>query len=107
MKKASEKDDGSKEILKKLFGALISEGLIIPEQIQNSPSNLDRTKHFDQIGYQHYPDSTIEFKKGGVINFVGAVYIGDEKLKFKMTDHLPMWAEFSTNKDTKPKYINP
>ena len=107
MKKASEKDDGSKEILKKLFGALISEGLIIPEQIQNSPSNLDRTKHFDQIGYQHYPDSTIEFKKGGVIDFVGVVYIGDEKLKFKMTDHLPMWAEFSTSVDTKPKYINP
>lgn len=107
MKKAAGKSGGSKEILKQLFGALISEGLIIPEQIQNSPSNLDRTNHLDQIGYQHYPDSTIEFKKGGVIDFVGAVYIGDPKLEYKMTDHLPMWAEFSTSKDTNPKHINP
>lgn len=105
-KKAGKKLKGDKNILQKLFGALISEGLIIPLEIQNSPSNLDKTKHFDQIGYQHYKDSTIEFKKGGVIDFVGAVYIGDPKLKYKMTDHLPMWAEFATRQDKKPKYIN-
>lgn len=101
-----ERKGRTKEILKQLFGALISEGLIIPEDIQNSPSNLDKTKHYDQIGYQHYDDSTIEFKQGGVIDFVGAVYINDPKLEYKMTDHLPMWAEFSTSKDKKPKFIN-
>lgn len=101
-----ERKGRTKEILKQLFDALISEGLIIPEDIQNSPSNLDKTKHYDQIGYQHYDDSTIEFKQGGVIDFVGAVYINDPKLEYKMTDHLPMWAEFSTSKDKKPKFIN-
>ena len=101
-----ERKGRTKEILKQLFSALISEGLIIPEDIQNSPSNLDKTKHYDQIGYQHYDDSTIEFKQGGVIDFVGAVYINDPKLEYKMTDHLPMWAEFSTSKDKKPKFIN-
>lgn len=94
-------------ILKELFSALRSGGLIVPKDIQESPSNLTRTKHFDQIGYHRYPDSTIEFVKGGIIDFVGAVYVNDPKLKFKLTDHLPMWAVFSVTKDANPKYINP
>ena len=107
MQKDIGKSDSNKEILKKLFGALVSNGLIIPEDIQNSPTSLDKTKHFDQIGYQHYPDSTVEFKRGGAIDFIGAAYVDDPKLKFKLTDHLPLWAEFSTIPDKKPKYINP
>ncbi len=101
------KKDGSKEILKQLFAALQSNGLIVEKDIQNSPSNLTKTKHFDQIGYHKYKDSTIKFVKGGVIDFVGAVYVGDSKLKYKLTDHLPMWAVFSTSKDKNPKYLNP
>ncbi|TBR21685.1 MAG: hypothetical protein EPO63_08400 [Candidatus Nitrosotenuis sp.] len=97
----------SKDILNDLFGALQSQGLVIEQDIQNSPSNLDKTKHFDQIGYMKYPDSTIKFVKGGVIDFIDAVYIGDPKVKFKLTDHLPMWAVFSTTPDKNPKYINP
>ena len=94
-------------ILNNLFKALRSGGLIVPKDIQNSPSNLKKTKHFDQIGFHKYKDSTIEFKKGGVIDFVDAVYIGDKKVKFKLTDHLPMWAVFSTSKDKEPKFLNP
>ena len=97
----------SKNILKNLFEALQSHGLVIEQDIQNSPSNLGKTKHFDQIGYHKYPDSTIKFVKGGVIDFVDAVYVGDPKVKFKLTDHLPMWAVFSTAPDKNPKYINP
>jgi exonuclease III len=96
-----------KDILDDLFDALQSKGLIIPEDIQNSPSNLSRNKHFDQIGYHHYKDSTISFLKGGVIDFIGAVYNDDKKLKYNLTDHLPMWAVFETSPDKKPKYINP
>ena len=95
------------EILGRLFDALQSQGLIIEEDIRNSPSNLDKTKHFDQIGYHKYKDSTIKFLKGGVIDFIGAVYVGDKKIQFKMSDHLPMWAAFSTSRDKNPKYINP
>ena len=107
MQKDTGQSDSNKEILKKLFGALVSHGLVIPEEIQNSPTSLDKTKHFDQIGYQYYPDSTVEFKQGGAIDFIGALYVDDPKLKFKFTDHLPLWAEFSTIPDNKPKYINP
>jgi len=105
--KRSRKKSKKKDILKDLFKALRSGGLIVPEDIQNSPSNLSKTSHFDQIGYHQYDDSTIEFEKGGVIDFVGAVYVGDPKINYKLTDHLPMWAVFSTSKDKKPKYLNP
>jgi exonuclease III len=97
----------SKKILNQLFSALQSQKLIIEKDIQNSPSNLEQTRHYDQIGYHHYRDSTITFQKGGIINFVGAVYVGDEKLSYKLTDHLPMWACFTTKPDKKPKYLNP
>jgi len=95
------------KILRNLFKQLRSGGLIVPEDIQNSPSNLTKTKHFDQIGYHQYKDSTINFVKGGTIDFVGAVYRNDKKLKYKLTDHLPMWAVFSAKPDKKLKYINP
>lgn len=102
------KQTGSKKNpLKELFSALQSNGLIIEKDIRDSPSNLDKTKHFDQIGYHKYKDSTLKFLRGGVIDFVGAVYKGDKKVNFKLTDHLPMWAAFSTSKDKNPKYINP
>ncbi|MCH7648303.1 MAG: endonuclease/exonuclease/phosphatase family protein [Thaumarchaeota archaeon] len=96
-----------KKILEKLFDALISGKLIVPPEIRNSPSNLTRTKHFDQIGFHKYKDSTLKFITGGTINFVSAVYKNDEKIKYKLTDHLPMWAVFSVSKDKNPKYLNP
>lgn len=107
MTKTKGKPGSNKTILRRLFGALISQRLIIPDDIQNSPTSLDKTEHFDQIGYQHYSDSTISFKQGRAIDFIGAVYVKDPKLKYKMTDHLPLWAEFSVKPDKNPKYINP
>jgi len=105
------------DIVNSLFDALTSKGLIIPDVIKDSGSNLDRTKHFDQIGYHEYDDSTIVFKKGGVIDFVGAVFpeLGQnplssrrtrDQLKTKLSDHLPMWAEFSIQPDSDPVKIN-
>lgn len=90
-----------------LFAALQSKGLIVPDIIQNSPSNLSQRKHFDQIAYHQYDDSTISFVDGGVIDFVGAVYRWDKKLRYKLTDHLPMWAVFDVIPDENPKFINP
>ncbi|MCJ8306060.1 MAG: endonuclease/exonuclease/phosphatase family protein [Nitrosopumilus sp.] len=90
-----------------LFELLQSKGLIIPDEIKNSPSNLSQTRHFDQIAYHQYDDSTISFVDGGIIDFVGTVYRGDKKLRYKLTDHLPMWAVFETTPDENPKFINP
>ena len=106
-KKSKSKSKKTEEPLTELFKAIRSEGMIVPPVIQNSPSNLSKTKHFDQIGFHKYKDSTIEFLDGGTIDFVGAVYIGDPKLKYKLTDHLAMWAEFRVSPDENPKYINP
>jgi exonuclease III len=101
------KKPGKEDPLEGLFDALLAGGIHVPDDIRNSPSNLSKTKHFDQIGFYKYKDSTITFEKGGVIDFVGAVYIGDKKLSYKLTDHLPMWAVFSVTKDMNPKFINP
>ena len=107
IEKVLKKDEKAKGDRDKLFGALESRGLVIPDEIKKSPSNLTKNKHFDQIGYHQYDDSTIKFKKGGVIDFVGAVYKDDNKMRYKLTDHLPVWAVFETSKDPTPKYINP
>ena len=57
-----------------MFDALQSKGLIVPDDIKNSPSNLSKTRHFDQIAYHTYKDTTISFVTGDVIDFVGAFY---------------------------------
>ena len=105
--KKDERAKSDRSYRDKLFGALESRGLVIPDDIKRSPSNLAKNRHFDQIGYHQYDDSTIEFKKGGVIDFVGAVYKDDKKMRYKLTDHLPVWAVFETSRDPTPKYINP
>jgi len=105
------------EITDSLFDALTSKELKIPDIIRKSASNLDQTKHYDQIGYHEYDDSTISFRDGGVINFVGAVFpeLGENpldveskrnKLKKYLSDHLPMWAEFAIIPDPNPIKIN-
>ena len=105
------------KILDSLFSALTSKGLIIPDAIRRLGTNLDRTKHYDQIGYHQYDDSTIEFVRSNVIDFVGAVFpeLGDKPLDnrqtrkhltTKLSDHLPLWAEFSIKPDNKPFEIN-
>jgi len=103
------KRESEKEILEKLFDALTSKELIIPDAIRESPTNRDQTKHYDQIGYHNYPDSTIKFEKGAAINWVGAVFqeLSGKKLTTALSDHLPLWAEFSIEPDTNPKHINP
>ena len=86
----------------------------MPEDIRKSPTNLTNDKHYDQIGYQHYEEnkkknitaSTIEFKKGGVIDFVDALNPQFEKLSHDFTVHLPLWAEFKIKPDKKPIQIN-
>lgn len=112
LKKDGKKTDSA--IRKSLFDALTKNNLIIPEDIRKSPTNLTKDKHYDQIGYQHYEEnkkknitaSTIEFKKGGAIDFVDALNPQFEKLSHDFTDHLPLWAEFKIKPDKKPIQIN-
>ena len=96
------------EIRESLFDALTSKGLIVPPQIRELGTNLDRTMHYDQIGYHKYDDSTIKFVRGNVIDFVGAVFPRSDRteLRKKLSDHLPLWAEFSIRPDKNPLKIN-
>ena len=105
----SRKKETETEILEKLFAALTSKELIIPDAIRKSPTNRDQTKHYDQIGYHNYPDSTIKFENGAAINWVGAVFreLSGAQLTKALSDHLPLWAEFSIQPDTNSKHINP
>ncbi len=112
LKQNGKKTDSA--IRKSLFDALTKNKLIIPDDIRNSPTNLKKNKHYDQIGYQHYEEnkkkkitaSTIEFKKGSAIDFVNALNPQFKKLSHEFTDHLPLWAEFKIKPDKKPIQIN-
>ena len=101
-------------IRKSLFSVLTKHNLIVPEKIRETPTNLAKDKHFDQIGYQRYEEnkkknitaSTIEFTTGGAVDFVDALKPQFKKLSHDFTDHLPLWAEFKIKPDKKPIQIN-
>jgi hypothetical protein len=90
-------------------------------------SNLDRSKHFDQIAF-HDPKGQLKASRGGVFDFQSVIYGPDEaecyrgaiersdpeKLKkattkkefeklykqwrtFQISDHLPLWVELKTD----------
>ena len=109
--------DGKKtdsDIRKSLFNALTKNKLIVPDEIRNSPTNLTKDKHYDQIAFQYYKEnkkkkitaSTIKFETGAAIDFVDALNPQFEKLSDDFTDHLPLWAEFKIKPDKNPIQIN-
>lgn len=112
LKKGNKKTDSA--IRKSLFSALTKHNLIVPEKIRETPTNLTKDKHFDQIGYQRYEEnkkknitaSTIKFTTGGAVDFVDALKPQFKKLSHDFTDYLPLWAEFKIKPDKKPIQIN-
>lgn len=93
------------------YKALKSGGLIIPEEVQATATNLTRDKHFDQIAYHKYKDSTIVFSKAGTVDFTKSVFkeLTLKKKSYEMTDHLPLWSEFqvSPDKGDPQSWLNP
>lgn len=107
----------------KTFKALVKAGFFIPEQLQQLPSNIDQSKHYDQmafISHAYDPEmvkDSLTRCKAGVFNFFESVYRDeDEKMyrtemgegykqarnqtayyrqwrTFHISDHLPMWLE--------------
>lgn len=94
------------------FQALKSGGLHVPQEIQQLTTNFEGDKHFDQIAFVEYNDSTAVFSgKAGVIDFRDVLFT-DMTLKEKsyvLTDHLPLWAELrvSPDKGNPNDWINP
>jgi len=91
------------------YKALRSGGLCVPKEIQGLGTNLSKTMHYDQIAYHRYRDSTLIYTgRVNRIDFVGVAFTDrPEKLRYDITNHLPLWAEFTVSPDKNPRKINP
>jgi endonuclease/exonuclease/phosphatase family metal-dependent hydrolase len=95
--------DARGDLLNETF---LSHGLHVPAALQNKEvtrSIFDETKYYDQIawfeGRNKRPKLSTDFLRGGNYDFVGKVMknrdITKQQLSWLMSDHLPLWAEFS------------
>lgn len=93
----------------RFFNALESGGLIVENAIKKLKSNYLKNKHYDQIAYYHYADSTIEFSKAGVVDFTNVVFkeMTSRKLSYALSDHLPLWTEFKIKHYEHEQFLNP
>ena len=100
----------------KLFEALTSRGLQVPDSLVNlkagdqviAGSNLGKNAHYDQI--LHLPTLKNRFTNhGGTLDFFGSdARIKDlfpdknytrEKFTYQLSDHLPLWVQLDTDID--------
>lgn len=96
--------------------AITKAGFLVPEALQTIPgSNVAKNKHYDQIAYFKKLSGLKPTGKAGVFDYFEQVYrleneadyAADRVTKparsfnewrtYKMSDHLPMWIEFSTS----------
>ncbi|MEQ8472486.1 MAG: endonuclease/exonuclease/phosphatase family protein [Marinoscillum sp.] len=90
------------------YEVFVSTGLKVPEDLHNLPRTVyeNSTKFYDQIAWfqdhQNVSQLSIDYVKGGIFNFVPHVLrdcgLTTSQLSWRVSDHLPLWAEFSTNK---------
>jgi hypothetical protein len=86
-----------------LFKAFISTGLLVPKQLLNLKSTYDsKPKFYDQIAWFMDGLNLSFTEKAGVIDFAGAVYkeLTLAEMSFRISDHFPLWAEFSIDRST-------
>ncbi|WP_114750605.1 endonuclease/exonuclease/phosphatase family protein [Pleomorphovibrio marinus] len=88
------------------YQAFASTGLRVPESLQELQRTVydHHTKYYTQIAWfenhHNIPQLSIKYLQGGVFNF-GPHVLKDRdltpfQLSWRMSDHLPLWAEFST-----------
>ncbi|MFW9887726.1 MAG: endonuclease/exonuclease/phosphatase family protein [Candidatus Thorarchaeota archaeon] len=89
-----------------LYDAFVDSGLDIHEHFHNLPRTLAddeadiKRTFYDQIawfkGDDEKPALSLRFLKGGNFDFRGLIFRGlpDNRLKLKISDHFPLWAEF-------------
>lgn len=85
------------------FEAFASRGLNVPSALRDISTNLatgNRANHYDQIGW-FMGQLNMEFTgKAGTVNFANAVYktLSLAQMSHRISDHLPLWAEFSIDR---------
>lgn len=101
----------------KLYNAFVSNGLFIhpdmhrvPRTVFSDPAKPDKDKFYDQIawftGEQKTKALSMEYSRGGYFNFKGQVLknrdLELEALTWHISDHFPLWVEFSLRGKPKP-----
>lgn len=90
------------DLLNKTF---ISEGLTIPDELQNETvtrSIFDETKFYDQIAWfnnaNKIPNLSLKFINGGNYDFMNVALknrnLTKQAISFMISDHYPLWVEF-------------
>ncbi len=85
------------------FEAFASRGLNVPPALRSVATNLatgKKAKHYDQIGW-FMGRLNMEFTgRAGAVDFAGAVYkeLTLRQVSYRISDHLPLWAEFSIDR---------
>lgn len=88
------------------YEAFVSTGLQVPADLHNIGRTIfdDQTKFYTQIAWfenqRNVPQISITYRKGGVFNFGPHLMVkknySPSQLSWRISDHLPLWAEFST-----------
>ncbi len=88
------------------YQAFVSTGLKVPDDLCELPRTVyeKSTKFYDQLAWfedeQNVSQLSIRYLGGGTLNFVPHVLrnrgLSAGQLSWRMSDHLPLWAEFLT-----------
>jgi hypothetical protein len=79
-----------------LFQEFVSTGLVVPPPLNGLRTAFGtKPKYYDQIAW-FMGNMNMTFNDAGVIDFAGAVFpeITLQKMSYRVSDHLPLWAEF-------------
>ncbi|NOX46617.1 MAG: endonuclease/exonuclease/phosphatase family protein [Chlorobi bacterium] len=95
-----------------LWESFVSTGLTVPDDLQNVPrtiftskSSPQKEKFYDQIAWFTNKSGkkklNMKYMKGGYFDFLPLVFkekkLSKRSVSFRMSDHFPLWAEFSIN----------
>jgi endonuclease/exonuclease/phosphatase family metal-dependent hydrolase len=84
-----------------LFEVFLEKGLWVPHELRDLKTTYgEDAKHYDQIGWFR-DDMTLQpTGRAGVVDFAGAVFqeLTPFQMTFRVSDHFPLWAEFSTDR---------
>jgi endonuclease/exonuclease/phosphatase family metal-dependent hydrolase len=86
-----------------LFEVFLERGLWVPEELRNLKTTYGReAKHYDQIGWFRDEMTLQPTGRAGVVDFLGAVFreLSDSQMTYRVSDHFPLWAEFSTDRSS-------
>lgn len=86
-----------------LFEVFLKKGLWVPEELRGLKTTYGQeAKHYDQIGWFRDDMTLLPTGRAGVVDFAGAVFqeLTPFQMTFRVSDHFPLWCEFSTDRST-------